>query len=207
MNTYHEPLLPGKVYHIFNHAVGDELLFREEGNFSYFLEKYKHYISPVCRTFSYALLPNHFHFAVQIRSREELLALLAPKNSDPTEEDCAKYVMQQFSNFCNAYAKAYNKRYRRRGALFIDYLRRKMVTDAVYFRQLIVYHHFNPVLHRFCKDLQDYPFSSYHDHIGQESTLLERDLVLARFGGIAAFMERHQYYNVRTEEFDFDLDL
>ncbi len=205
MSAYHDPLVPGKVFHVFNHAVGDEFLFREEGNFLYFLEKYKTHIVPVCRTFSYALLPNHFHFGIQVRSQEELKPLLAPKNNTPDESDFSKYVMQQFSNLCNAYAKAYNKMYRRRGSLFIDYLRRKPVESATYFKHLILYHHYNAVLHDFCPEVLDYPFTSYHTHIDKEPTFLERDIVLSRFGGRDAFIKRHGHYNVKTEDFDFDL--
>ena len=38
-------LIPGKVYHIYNHANGNDCLFRSEGNYGYFLEKYTYYIS------------------------------------------------------------------------------------------------------------------------------------------------------------------
>lgn len=39
MNKYHIPLLPDTIYHIFNRAVGNEKLFREEDNYRYFLTK------------------------------------------------------------------------------------------------------------------------------------------------------------------------
>ena len=61
---YNEPLLPGQYYHIFNHAVGDENLFRQAANYLYFLERYGHYIFPIARTYAYCLMPNHFHILV-----------------------------------------------------------------------------------------------------------------------------------------------
>jgi putative transposase len=39
------PLEPGQMYHIWTHANGDENLFREDENYTYFLEKYSYYIA------------------------------------------------------------------------------------------------------------------------------------------------------------------
>ncbi len=38
---------PEEYYHIVNHAVGSENLFRTEENYRYFLDKYAHYSSSV----------------------------------------------------------------------------------------------------------------------------------------------------------------
>ncbi len=203
MKTLHTPLLPGKVYHLFNHAVGTENLFRENRNYTYFLEKYRKYATPVCRTFSYALLPNHFHILVQIRSDIDLAPLMTPGGFIPNEQDCAKFVMRQFSNFFNAYAKAYNKLYHRKGALFIDYLRRKPVENNAYFQNAVLYQHFNAVRHGFSPSPVDYRFSSFPAYLSQQPSLLERNTVIQKFGGQAEFMSRHKSHNWRLED---DLD-
>ncbi len=200
MDNLYLPLLPGKVYHLFNHAVGSENLFREDANYSYFLEKYRKYAAPVCRTFSYALLPNHFHFLIQVRSIAELVSVMPGSAQIPIPEMCADFVMQQFSNLCNAYAKAYNKRYNRRGALFIDYLRRKPVESSVYFEHVVLYHHFNAVQHSFCDTPLDYRFSSYPAYLSSGHTLLDRETVISRFGGRENFIARHQGYDWRFDE-------
>jgi len=197
------PLLPGKVYHLFNHAVGTENLFREDRNYEYFLRKYQQYVTPVCRTFSYALLPNHFHFLVQVRSIAEITLLMPPSERAASAEACATFVMQQFSNFFNAYAKAYNKIFNRRGALFIDYLRRKAVGNTAYFQHTVLYHHFNAVRHDFCHSPFEYRYSSYPAYLTNLPSLLERETVLRQFGGQAAFIEKHQGYDWR---FEHDLD-
>lgn len=41
----HEPLLPDTVYHIYNHANGNENLFHTDYNHNYFLRKYGEYVS------------------------------------------------------------------------------------------------------------------------------------------------------------------
>lgn len=197
------PLLPGKVYHLFNHAVGTENLFREDRNYVFFLEKYRKHATPVCRTFSYALLPNHFHFLVQIRSKTALAHLMPESNEPHSDEEFAGYVMQQFSNLFNGYAKAYNKVFNRKGALFIDYLQRKPVGNATYFQHVVLYHHFNPVRHDFCNTPLEYRFSSYPAFLSNLPTLLERATVIRLFGGQSAFIARHQGHDWRS---DNDLD-
>lgn len=197
------PLLPGQVYHLYNHAVGNENLFREDANYLYFLELYQKHAFPVCRTFSYALMPNHFHLLVQVRPVELLTSLAQSRKTMTAPDDVAEFVMQQFSNLFNAYAKAYNKRYNRRGALFVDYLRRKLVDNAQYFQRIVLYHHFNAVRHDFCDTPLDYRFSSYPAHLSDQPTLLEREVVIARFGGQKEFIARHDGYDWRTDD---DLD-
>ena len=70
------PLLAGKFYHIFNRTNNSEILFREDKNKRYFLNKYQQHLGSFLRTYAYCLLGNHFHFLVQVKYEEELLATL-----------------------------------------------------------------------------------------------------------------------------------
>jgi len=45
-----EKLKPDTSYHIFNHANGFENVFCNDGNFWFFLDKYRKYISPIAET-------------------------------------------------------------------------------------------------------------------------------------------------------------
>src|SRR5690606_17973301 len=63
-----------KYYHIYNHANGNENLFREQKNYEYFLEKYKQHISTIAQTIAWCLMPNHFHLLVKIKTEEEIVA-------------------------------------------------------------------------------------------------------------------------------------
>lgn len=60
-----QTLEPEKHYHIFNRAVGDELLFREDIDYTYFLNKIERFILPVADLISYCLIPNHFHLFIK----------------------------------------------------------------------------------------------------------------------------------------------
>lgn len=157
------PLEPNKIYHVYNHAISNELLFRNDNNFEYFFKKYKEYIVPIADTFAYCLMPNHFHFSLKIKSEKELIKYYVQdrklpestnyKNFDD-EKELLRLNSQQFGNFLNAYAKAYNKMYKRKGKLYWSEFERKLVDSDSYFRRLIHYIHFNPVFHGFVKDLR-----------------------------------------------------
>ncbi|MEM1325285.1 MAG: hypothetical protein AAGI23_04985 [Bacteroidota bacterium] len=68
------PLQLDKYYHIFNRCNASEWVFPQTQNYTYFLSQYKKYMLRYWKTYAYALLPNHFHLLVQIRSESELLA-------------------------------------------------------------------------------------------------------------------------------------
>ncbi|WP_019990070.1 hypothetical protein [Rudanella lutea] len=192
---YHDPLLPGRYYHLFNHAVGDENLFRYHDNYIYFLKQYAAYIQPVARTFTYCLMPNHFHFLVQIADEAEIehcFQTIKPEEAKPVSFNHSSFVVQQFSNLCNSYAKAYNKRFNRRGSLFIDKLKRKEVDSDTYFTRLIAYIHTNPVHHGFCQKAELWSYSSLTSVTSSKPTLLERNTVLDWFGGVESFVAFHQ---------------
>jgi len=72
MADYHIPLFPGNHDHIFSRAIGSEILFREEENFRFFLQKTEEHLLSVCRIWAYCLIPNHFHLLVEIKNEDEI---------------------------------------------------------------------------------------------------------------------------------------
>ena len=205
---YNSPLLPGQYYHVYNHAVGDENLFRQSDNYLFFLERYRKYIFPVARTYAYCLMPNHFHLLVQIREEDELIThynYLKKSRIEPGQSlDYSTFVMQQFSNFCNSYSKAFNRRFDRKGALFLDYLRRKPVETESYFTTLLAYIHRNPVHHEFCQNLDDWSYSSLHSISSSKPTRLERNAVLDWFGGIDPYIDFHKQFSIVPSNEDWE---
>lgn len=119
-------LLPNQYFYIVHPAVGNELLFVDKGNKDYFLRQYTKYISPNVHRLANCLMPNHFHFMVPIKSEEELAVFFKEKfpfrEWDPSL--AADFLMQYWSNLLNSYTKSFNKKYKRKGALFMYYLRR-----------------------------------------------------------------------------------
>lgn len=70
-------LVPDQFYHIFNRTNSRETLFYDHQDHRYFLKQYKRFVAPYVHTYSFCLIPNHFHFAVSIKSANVLIRLSA----------------------------------------------------------------------------------------------------------------------------------
>jgi putative transposase len=189
------PLCPNSVYHICTHAVNHNNLFREADNYSYFLQRYLHFIAPIAHTFAYCQMPNHVHFSIQIKTETELLSYFnQPKIDIKTDqqlksktvkaEDLSHLLSYQFSHLFNSYTKSFNKMYNRKGSLFERAFKRYIITDRQYFKTVLCYILVNPVHHGFTNDFKEWVFSAYWRLItDEEPTFLKRDTVYSVFGG------------------------
>lgn len=193
------PLESNNSYHIFNHAVGNEKLFISERNYHFFLLKLKKYLSDFIDIYSYCLLPNHFHLLVTIKEEESLKSALKtnyPNTNIDTDIEISKIISKQFSHLFNSYAQAFNKENGRKGSLFYNRFKRKLVESDKYFSKLIHYIHYNPVHHSVSKDIEDWQFSSYQAIISNKETIIKRDKVIELFGDMKNFKYCH---NVEPE--------
>src|SRR5690554_5809319 len=129
MGSKREPFEENTFYHVYNHANGIENIFKEEKNYYYFLLKYKQHIGPVADTYAYCLLPNHFHILLKTRPLNRIF-LEKTKGKEKVFQDL---LSQRMSNFFNAYTKAFNKMYDRKGSLFLDNVKREKIGEENYF--------------------------------------------------------------------------
>lgn len=196
------PLFPDKYYHVYNHGVHKNNIFQRDENYLFFLQKYKEHIEPVIDTFAFCLLPNHFHFAVRVKSEVEILNQTGFKNLSGLE--LPKFVSQQFSNFFNSYSKSFNKQQDRKGTLFLKPFKRNLVDTDEYFRNMIHYIHYNPVHHAFVKDLRDWKYTSYESYFSEKATKLKREEVISWFGNKKEFFEFHK--NEIDEKMIYELE-
>ena len=203
------PLKPDGFYHIFNHATGDELLFRTDNNYLFFLKKYYEYISPIAETFCYCLMPNHFHFLIKIKEENEIenfFKLKAKtKNLRKKTENLRGFqnlvgleISKQFGHFFNSYAKAYNKEHLRIGSLFANRFKRKSITDQKYLLKLVHYIHYNPVNDGYCENIEKWEYSSYNALISKKPTKLKREEVISWFEDRENFI----FYHNREPDID-----
>ncbi len=128
------------VFHVYNHGNAEDNIFREDENYHYFLKRYGHYIFPVAKTYAFCLMPNHFHFMIKVRSERELLVFYQEKYPDQYPQsfkNFADLVSNQFKNFLISYSKSFNKKYNRRGSLFLDNINRKPIKNNTYYSKLI----------------------------------------------------------------------
>ena len=180
-------------YHIYNHANGTDNLFRNDDNFNFFLLQWAKYILPIADVFAYCLMPNHFHFLIAIKNKEELMKALNVVFKDWNDNGYqSKLISKQFSRLFNSYAKAYNNMFDRRGSLFNRPFKSKTVHSNEYLTKVIHYIHHNPVHHGFTDSIEAWPYSSYHALISEKSTRLKRDFVQSWFGDTVAFQDFHK---------------
>lgn len=212
-------LQPATFYHIYNHANGDDNLFREEENFRFFLQQYQKFVTPVADTFAYCLMPNHFHFLVRTKDEMELCSLPNYKTSSLSitstfpkfktlekleTEKAAPFLSKQFSNLFSSYTQAFNKKYSRKGSLFLKNFKRKEVDTDDYFIKLIHYIHSNPVHHGFTKKVDEWRYSSYHSIISDKETLLNRGNVLSWFGSKEDFVTFHKINSPLSMQYEIE---
>ena len=189
-------------YHIFNHANGDDNLFREQKNYPFFLEKYHQHIDPIANTIAYCLMPNHFHLLIKIKTEAEVAVNLPQaflkfgtlEKLEEIEEAKTKFLSKQFSNFFSSYSQAFNKVYHRRGSLFIKNFKRKEIANENYLRTVIVYIHLNPIKHGFVTQIADWEWSSF-----QQFHNSHPDLAAHLFGTTIDF---HSIHTAKQQNFE-----
>jgi REP element-mobilizing transposase RayT len=205
MSKYHQALIPSEIYHLFSRAVGAEKLFLNEGNYFYFLKKLKQHINPVAQLYAYTLLPNHFHLVARIRDQEFIIEHFeaVKKTKYTIDHNLSDFIMERFSNFLNSYTKAFNKMHNRKGALFMDYLKRSIVNKDSDFTSYLWYIHKNAVHHQITKAIGKWPYDSYKSLLSEAPTSLLRKDVFDWFGGKEAFIDFHQQKIYPKDILDF----
>jgi len=182
-----EVLVCGETYHVYNKAVGNELLFKTTIDYKYFLVKLERFILPVANVYTYCLIPNHFHLLLKIKDPDEI-----PGLQKISGDDYSKYLDQVFGNFFNSYSKSFNKAHNRKGRLFFQPFKRILVEDEDYFIVMVNYVHRNPIHHGLVNELEDWEHSSYKSIISTKPTRLGRNEVIAFFGSVEGFVLFHE---------------
>lgn len=189
MTNKRDVLYEDRFYHIYNHAIASENLFLSDENYSFFLRQYAKYINPIAETFSYCLMPNHFHLLIKTKSDKELALSIPSGFKDPMGSfDFA----HRFGNLFNSYAKAFNLQNERRGSLFFESFKRVNTNSDDYFRRLVIYIHMNPVKHGFVNKAEEWKFSSYNIILSNKNTDLKREYVIDMFGDKDNYIHMHE---------------
>lgn len=163
-----EKLENSHYYHIYNRGINSESIFRSNDNKDYFLMLFNKYLGNKVDVLAYCLMKNHFHFVIRLNEDENI-------------------ITQAFSNFFNAYAKAYNKQQSRTGSLFEKHFRRKRIDSENYLRNVIMYVHHNPLHHGASIEIDDYKYSSFQNFIkntNPNSMKIDEDFVIKLFDSL-----------------------
>ena len=191
---YYTQFEDGHFYHVYNRTVDKQPLFKNDGNFEFFLKKYDEYLSPVIDTYAYCLLGNHFHLLIRVKEELDLTTFKKLSNlhgTDLVEYPVHNIVSHQFQKFFQSYAMAFNKQQQRIGTLFQTPFKRALVTNDAYFTQLVYYIHSNPQRHDLTGDFREWKWSSYNIMLSDKSSKLKKQEVLEWFGHKQAYQEYH----------------
>jgi len=180
-----EPIQYGKYYHIFNRGINSMPVFRAKQDYHHFLKTYQKYIPTVADTYAYCLMKNHFHFLIRIKEEDGIDFISENKTYNPS---------RQFSHLFNAYTRWFNKNHDRTGPVFEQTFKRKNIDSDLYFQQLVVYIHNNPIHHEIASDVEDYLWTSYHQLIksGKGITKISLANTIEWFGDVDNFVAYHK---------------
>ena len=204
-NYYYEAeWVPGGVYHVYNSAVQPNKAFVNDGHYRFFVELLRDRLPGFAMVFAYALIPNHFHIAMQLRPLGEFEAWLRSKPKRTVKEDrwlrgeipYRQVIGDYFSVLFAIYATSFNASVGRRGTLLNRTVRRIRVREDLISRRLIMYIHTNEVKHGIRSTYLRSGLRSSLAYYAQarDDHWLARDAVLRRFGGLEAFYRRHEDY-------------
>ncbi|MBN1540528.1 transposase [candidate division KSB1 bacterium] len=136
-----------RFYHIFNRGIDRQIIFPDHLAYQHFVELWKIYSSRFrLTTVAYCLMPNHFHFLIQV-------------NRDHTVSKC-------LGCFLDAYVRSTNRRTGRTGSMFADRFKDVQVDREGYLIYLCRYIHLNPIKADLVADLRDWPHSNCLEYLG-----------------------------------------
>jgi putative transposase len=185
---YHMPFYYKQFYHVYNKAAGNDQMFFCKENYNYFLKKYSFYLSNLVETYSFCLLPNHFHLLIK-----------------PIVDD-SNLVSEKFRRFFISYTLAINKQQNRKGDLFQRHFKRKLINNDNYLINAVHYIHANPEHHHISNDFRNYVYSSYKLLLNKNSTRLNKEEVLCWFGGVKGYLDYHCKLEHSSLDNDFSIE-
>lgn len=196
------PIINGEIYHVFNRSIAKQPIFLSRHDFKRGIEviKFYQYKKPSLRfshfnrlpvhlkekylgnlkknnkkniqLFNYCLMPNHMHFLI--------------KELEGTG------ISNFMRNFQNSYAKYFNLKHQRSGALFQSMFKIVRIESDEQLLHLCRYIHLNPItsyLINGVDELQNYPGSAYQFYINQQNNeFIDVNFILSFFSSQEKFV-------------------
>ena len=195
------PLVPGEIYHVFNRSVAQQPIFLTNKHYQRALELIKFYIYmrpslsfshynrlaqdqkllfwknlqskgvKQIEIFAYCLMPNHLHFLIK----------------GITDKGITDFMR----NLQNSYAKYFNTKEKRSGALFQSMFKAVRIETEEQFIHVGRYIHLNPLtsyLINIPDELENYPWCSFIEYLNnQTNQIINKYLMLGCFPSLKAF--------------------
>ena len=174
----------GNFYHVFNRASGKQLLFKEEQNYYYFLNRFNHYLGDYLIIYAWSLIPNHFHFLVQVKEENEMPKL-------DKKIDFNKLITNKFKNFFLSYSLAFKKMFQQKSNVFSQKYKHVQLHTDEDIKRVILYIHSNPKHHNI-GNWKTYKWSSYQEALYRNLSIGKRSFVLDLFDGKTEYIRIHE---------------
>ncbi len=198
-------------YHVYNRTNNKEKLFRSTENRNYFLRQYKKYLGPYVDIHAYALMSNHFHFSIRVKSEQKIDEYISSLEEDQMTIPLRKYrdrivhrdhiaqsdqisevIVSQHRRFFISYTQSINKSYGRQGNLFNARFKRSQFDPDQKFKYMQYYLHHNGRKHHLVNDFREYKHTSYESILAEDDWLLDINKVKERFGSLENFKSFHE---------------
>jgi len=196
------PIIKGQIYHVFNRSIGKQPIFTNNVEYFRIIEtiSYYYYLETPLRfshfnrlpnklrnqtldallqsrkrveIFAYCLMPNHFHFLIR----------------EITNNGISSFI----SNIQNSFAKYFNTKNERSGALFQQMFKAVLIETDEQLLHVTRYIHLNPLTSFILKDIDEltnYPWSSFQEYIGNDSrNIISKEFILGFFPTLEKFIE------------------
>jgi len=201
MNIRNQIIEPDCFYHIYNRGINSGAIFLTIDNYNFFLNKFSKYLNSVCEVYAYCLMPNHFHFLVKVKSKQELInSEIKFKVDTKTGLHTIENILsKQFAKFLSSYTQALNKVSGRHGALLESPFKRIKIDSDEYLKNLILCIHQNPT--SLDLDFKTYKFSSFKAIVSENPTHIKRNKVIELFQNKENFIFSHDKKFNLSEKF------
>lgn len=205
-------LADGEIYHVFNRSIAKENIFFSQGNLRKAIEIIEYYrfpqklrlskfkalprelkgeylnaqknVIPLVEIYCFSFMPNHYHF---------LLKQLQDKG-----------ILQFISNFQNSFAKVFNLKNERDGALFQNSFKAKRIETEEQLVHVSRYIHLNPVTSYLIdfKNLANYSWTSFPMYLnGNSESFINTEFILKLFG------TKEKYRQFVADQINFQREL
>ncbi|WP_316782892.1 transposase [Pedobacter frigiditerrae] len=183
------------IYHIYNRGNNKQQIFFTDENYLFFLKKVRSELIQHCEILSYCLMPNHFHFIVLAKSKED--GRIRDLNS-------------AIGILLRSYTRAMQKQENFKGSLFQQKTKAKKLAgnanETVSYLSICAHYiHQNPQNAGLVNSLKDWAYSSYLDYAGiRNGTLCNQELFYA-FAGVDKEQFLIESENFVSEKLEKDL--
>ena len=96
---YYAKMESGKFYHVYNRTNNNEIAFKSNENYPYFLGKVEKYLPECLDIWAFCLMPTHFHFLVKVKEGFDSAYILVPTNDISTFTNNTDVMLTDPFNF------------------------------------------------------------------------------------------------------------